>query len=126
MHIWQQEYLTKYLTSNSIKQTDWKVTKKAWEEEETMTSGMISFTGSRTRTFKSKALYRRLPTAHTKHTNQLTYPTTQCLYCDQVETSDHVFRCNFATRRLDIILIQITQQIDDQHYKKNVIMNTLL
>src|SRR4051812_14626758 len=81
---WQTQHLHKYLDSNTISQMDWKATKTAWEEDGALTSGPNTFKGTRTRTFKIKALHQRLPTAHRKQIMNPAYPTNKCLHCTEV------------------------------------------
>ncbi|KAG9291348.1 hypothetical protein G9A89_003452 [Geosiphon pyriformis] len=44
-------------------------------------------------TYFMKALYHRLPVAVHKRLYDRRYPSVVCLFCDDVETSDHVFSC---------------------------------
>ncbi|KAG9295439.1 hypothetical protein G9A89_013468 [Geosiphon pyriformis] len=44
-------------------------------------------------TYFMKALYHRLPVAIRKHLYDRRYPSVVCLFCGDVEISDHVFSC---------------------------------
>ncbi|KAG9297052.1 hypothetical protein G9A89_000431 [Geosiphon pyriformis] len=45
------------------------------------------------RTYFMKALYHQLPVAVHKRLYDRSYPSVVCLFCGDVETSDHVFSC---------------------------------
>ena len=91
----------------TITQIDWKATREAWEEDGGLTAGPTSFSSSAARTFKTKALFRRLPTAARKRLYQSTYSSDKCLHCDKRETSDHILECTYTKTRLDLILAAI-------------------
>ncbi|KAG9297127.1 hypothetical protein G9A89_019408 [Geosiphon pyriformis] len=72
---------------------DWVVTAKVWHPDSHMLAGFTSRTSSSLRTYVMKAVHRRLPVAIRKRLYNKCYPSVLCLFCDEVEFSDHVFTC---------------------------------
>ncbi|KAG9301931.1 hypothetical protein G9A89_020975 [Geosiphon pyriformis] len=72
---------------------DWVVTAKVWHPDSHMLAGFTSCTSSTLRIYVMKAVYRRLPVAVRKRLYDKCYPSVLCLFCDEVEFSDHVFTC---------------------------------
>ncbi|KAG9302449.1 hypothetical protein G9A89_006413 [Geosiphon pyriformis] len=58
-----------------------------------MAAGFTSRSSSNVRTYFMKSLHHRLPVAVQKHLYNRHYPSVLCLYCGEVEVSDHVFSC---------------------------------
>jgi phytoene dehydrogenase-like protein len=83
-----------------------------WKKEGHITGGTNSFLGCYTRTFKSKVLYDRLPTATRKRLYDPSYPTTKCLYCTAPETTAHVLVCTRTRINLTTILMNVHSQLD--------------
>jgi hypothetical protein len=55
-----------------------------------------------------------------------TYPANKCLYCTQIETSDHIFKCQFTQLRCTFIFQQIVNQIDHNFPNYQTITTTIL
>src|SRR3954467_11594960 len=98
----------------------------AWEENGPLNNGPNTFKDTRTRTFKIKALHQRLPTAQRKQKMDPTYSTNQCLHCNNIETSDHIFDYQFTRSRNSVIFTQIANQIDPNLPNRLPIIHTLL
>ena len=109
---WQEETLTRHVSPDFIWQTDWITTAMTWEEEGHITGGTNTFLGCYTRTFKSKVLHDRLPTATRKRLYDPNYPTIKCLYCTAPETTAHVLTCARTKVDLTTILINMHSQLD--------------
>ncbi|KAG9291738.1 hypothetical protein G9A89_012023 [Geosiphon pyriformis] len=60
-----------------------------------MAAGFTSLRTAGFQTYFMKALHHRLPVAVHKHLYNRLYPSIVCLFCDEVEISDHVFSCFF-------------------------------
>jgi hypothetical protein len=110
---WQQNHLEKHTDQAIITSTDWTATKMAWEEDGKINSGTNTFQDTHTRTFKTKILHHRLPTASRKKLYDPNYPSDTCIHCNQRETTEHVLTCNFTTTKLAIILTNISQQLEE-------------
>jgi hypothetical protein len=110
---WQQNHLGKYTDQATIASTDWVATQMAWEEDGKITNGTNTFQGTHTRTFKTKILHHRLPTASRKKLYDPDYPSDTCIHCNQIETTEHILTCNFTTTKLSIILTNISQQLEE-------------
>src|SRR5436305_8776642 len=109
---WQEETLTRHVSPDFIWQTDWTTTAITWEEEGHITGGSNTFLGCYTRTFKSKVLHDRLPTATRKRLYDPNYPTIKCLYCIAPETTAHVLTCARTKVNLTTIFINMHSQLD--------------
>jgi hypothetical protein len=122
---WQHQQLNKQLDQETIESTDWQATQMAWEEEGKLTSGINTFSGTRTRTFKIKLLHQRLPTASRKKLYDPSYPSDTCLHCEAIETTPHILICKFTQDRLNIILTDLSTQIDTELDQQVVIQDLL-
>ncbi|KAG9287137.1 hypothetical protein G9A89_001031 [Geosiphon pyriformis] len=60
-----------------------------------MAAGFTSLHTAGFRTYFMKALHHRLPVAVRKRLYNRRYPSVVCLFCGDVEISDHVFSCSF-------------------------------
>ncbi|KAG9292177.1 hypothetical protein G9A89_023897 [Geosiphon pyriformis] len=76
---------------------DWVVTAKVWHPDSHMLAGFTSRTFSSLCTYVMKAVHRRLPVAVRKRLYDKCYPSVLCLFCDEVEFSDHVFTCVYKS-----------------------------
>jgi hypothetical protein len=112
--IWQHQQAGRNILPDLIPTTDWITTQLAWQEEGPINSGKNTFEGARTRTFKTKLLHQQLPTATRKQLYNPSYPTNQCLHCNQIETTAHILECNFTIIRLGIIFSNIIQNIPNE------------
>ncbi|KAG9290952.1 hypothetical protein G9A89_011102 [Geosiphon pyriformis] len=62
-----------------------------------MLAGFTSRTSSTLRTYVMKAVHRRLLVAVRKKLYDKCYPSVLCLFCNEVEFSDHVFTCVYES-----------------------------
>ncbi|KAG9304018.1 hypothetical protein G9A89_005928 [Geosiphon pyriformis] len=65
-----------------------------WHPDSHLASGFTSMHTAGCRTYFIKALHHQLPVAVCKHLYDRRYPSVVCLFCGDVETSDHVFSCS--------------------------------
>ncbi|KAG9301390.1 hypothetical protein G9A89_018062 [Geosiphon pyriformis] len=72
---------------------DWVVTAKVSHPDSLMLAGFTSRASSSLRTYVMKAVHRRLLVAIRKRLYDKCYPSVLCLFCSEVEFSDHVFTC---------------------------------
>ncbi|KAG9298388.1 hypothetical protein G9A89_005248 [Geosiphon pyriformis] len=72
---------------------DWVVMAKVWHPDSHMLAGFTSRASLTLRTYVMKAVHRRLPVAVRKRLYNKCYPSVLCLFCGEVEFSDHAFTC---------------------------------
>ncbi|KAG9306836.1 hypothetical protein G9A89_005737 [Geosiphon pyriformis] len=73
---------------------NWSKFSMVWHPDSHLASGFTSLRTASCRTYFMKALYHRLPVAVRKRLYDRRYPNVVCLFCGDVETSDHVFSCS--------------------------------
>ncbi|KAG9297528.1 hypothetical protein G9A89_001468 [Geosiphon pyriformis] len=72
---------------------NWSKSSMVWHPNFHMASGFTSMRMAGCRTYFMKAFYHRLLVAMRKHLYDRKYPSVVCLFCGDVETSDHGFSC---------------------------------
>ncbi|KAG9307028.1 hypothetical protein G9A89_003079 [Geosiphon pyriformis] len=72
---------------------NWSMSSMVWHPNSHLASGFTSMCMAGCRTYFMKALHHRLPVAVYKRLYDRSYPSVVCLFCGNVETSDHVFSC---------------------------------
>ncbi|KAG9299783.1 hypothetical protein G9A89_013143 [Geosiphon pyriformis] len=72
---------------------NWSKSSMVWHPDSHLASGFTSMYMAGCRTYFMKALHHWLPVAVRKRLYDRRYPSVVCLFCDDVETSDHVFSC---------------------------------
>ncbi|KAG9288301.1 hypothetical protein G9A89_021332 [Geosiphon pyriformis] len=72
---------------------DWVITVKVWHPDSYMLAGFTSCASSMLRTYVMKAVHRRLLVVVRKRLYDRCYPSVLCLFCGEVEFSDHAFTC---------------------------------
>ncbi|KAG9297175.1 hypothetical protein G9A89_019456 [Geosiphon pyriformis] len=72
---------------------DWDISAWVWHPDLYMLAEFTSWKLASFRTYLMKALHRKLPVVVHKKLYNKHYPGVQCLLCDEVELSDHVFTC---------------------------------
>ncbi|KAG9297635.1 hypothetical protein G9A89_011150 [Geosiphon pyriformis] len=70
---------------------DWPSSFRVWHPDLHMATGFTSRRTTNVRTYLMKTLYHWLPVAVRKHIYDRCYPSVLCLYCGEMEVSDHVF-----------------------------------
>ncbi|KAG9306161.1 hypothetical protein G9A89_016065 [Geosiphon pyriformis] len=97
---------SKVLVTSLHSDIDWRRFSLVWHPDMHMAAG---FTGKRSAsacTYFIKALYHWLSMAVRKRLYSRSYPSILCLFCGEVEFSDHVFSCGFdatiCTQLLDM------------------------
>ncbi|KAG9306816.1 hypothetical protein G9A89_005717 [Geosiphon pyriformis] len=74
---------------------DWVRSCSVWHLDSHLATGFTSARTAGYRTYFIKALHHRLPVAVQKRLYNKRYPSVMCLFCGDVEISDHVFSCPF-------------------------------
>ncbi|KAG9304903.1 hypothetical protein G9A89_010765 [Geosiphon pyriformis] len=74
---------------------DWFRSSLVWHPDSHMAAGFISKWTAGFQTYFMKALHHWLPVAIRKRLYDKRYPSVMCLFCGDVEVSDHVFSCSF-------------------------------
>ncbi|KAG9297165.1 hypothetical protein G9A89_019446 [Geosiphon pyriformis] len=72
---------------------NWSKFSMVWHPNSYLASGFTSMHMAGCHTYFMKALYHQLPVAVHKRLYDRRYPSVVCLFCGNVETSDHVFSC---------------------------------
>ncbi|KAG9306134.1 hypothetical protein G9A89_016038 [Geosiphon pyriformis] len=72
---------------------DWLRSSLMWHLDSHMTTGFTSILTAGFCTYFMKALHHHLSVAVQKHLYDRGYPSVVCLFCGEVEVSDHVFSC---------------------------------
>ncbi|KAG9289381.1 hypothetical protein G9A89_007942 [Geosiphon pyriformis] len=81
---------------NSLQgEIDWSKSSLVWHLDSYMAAGFTSMQMAGFRTYFMKALYHHLPVVVHKCLYDKCYPSVVCLFCDNIEVSDHVFSCSF-------------------------------
>ncbi|KAG9307300.1 hypothetical protein G9A89_017128 [Geosiphon pyriformis] len=73
---------------------NWSKSSLVWHPNSHLAAGFTSVRTAGFQTYFMKAFHRRLPVAVHKHLYNRGYPSVMCLYCGDVEISDHVFSCS--------------------------------
>ncbi|KAG9304448.1 hypothetical protein G9A89_020010 [Geosiphon pyriformis] len=76
---------------------DWLKSSLVWHPDSHMVTGFTSIWMAGFHTYFIKALYHHLPVAMRKRLYNRGYPSVVCLFCGEVEVSDHVFSCSSNT-----------------------------
>ncbi|KAG9302650.1 hypothetical protein G9A89_007354 [Geosiphon pyriformis] len=74
---------------------DWFCTASVWHSDSHMAASFTSKSTADLHSYFLKALYHCLPVAVQKRLYSKVYPNILCLYCGEVESSDHSFVCTF-------------------------------
>ncbi|KAG9284130.1 hypothetical protein G9A89_022904 [Geosiphon pyriformis] len=74
---------------------DWSKSSLVWHPDSHLAAGFTSVHTASLQTYFIKSLYYQLPVAVHKCLYDRCYPSVVCLFCDDVEFSDHVFVCPF-------------------------------
>ncbi|KAG9303436.1 hypothetical protein G9A89_013762 [Geosiphon pyriformis] len=82
---------------HSIHRAYWEISSGSWVLVDSLRANVDWFSAhtADSQTYFMKALYHRLPVAVQKHLYDKGYPSVMCLFCGNVEISDHVFSCPF-------------------------------
>ncbi|KAG9291303.1 hypothetical protein G9A89_021805 [Geosiphon pyriformis] len=72
---------------------NWSKSSIVWHPNSHLASGFTSMCMASCCTYFMKTLHHWLPVAVRKHLYNRRYPSVVCLFCGDVETSDHVFLC---------------------------------
>ncbi|KAG9288613.1 hypothetical protein G9A89_006714 [Geosiphon pyriformis] len=82
-----------FLASNLHLDVDWLISSRVWHLDLHMATGFTSKHTADICTYLIKTLHHRLPVAVRKRIYDKCYPSVLCLYCGEVEVSDHMFSC---------------------------------
>ncbi|KAG9300026.1 hypothetical protein G9A89_009754 [Geosiphon pyriformis] len=90
---WEIGSGSKFLPASLVMDIDWSCSSLVWHPDSHMAAGHTSKCTADVHSFFIKALHHQLPVAIRKRLYNRRYPSILCLYCGEVETSDHVFFC---------------------------------
>ncbi|KAG9284982.1 hypothetical protein G9A89_009792 [Geosiphon pyriformis] len=90
---WEVGSGSKFLPDNLQADVDWSHSSLVWHPNLHMTTSFTSRISANAHSYFMKALHHRLPVAVQKRLYNRLYPSVLCLYCGDVEVSDHVFSC---------------------------------
>ncbi|KAG9294175.1 hypothetical protein G9A89_021534 [Geosiphon pyriformis] len=88
---WKVGFGSRILVSGLLSEVDWHCLSLVWHPDLHMAAGFTSRLSANTCTYFMKALHHQLPVAVRKCLYNRLYPSVLCLYCGDVEASDHVF-----------------------------------
>ncbi|KAG9291093.1 hypothetical protein G9A89_012965 [Geosiphon pyriformis] len=83
----------RFLKDDLLFDVDWFHSSMVWHPDSHMVTGSTSRLSANAHTYFMKALHHQLPVAVRKHLYNKYYPSVLCLYCGNVESSNHVFFC---------------------------------
>ncbi|KAG9298234.1 hypothetical protein G9A89_002722 [Geosiphon pyriformis] len=87
---WEVGSGSKFLTNSLLSKVDWPHSLLVWHPNLHMTTSFTSKLSAGIHTYFMKALHYWLPVAVQKRLYNRHYPGVLCLYCGEVETSDHL------------------------------------
>ncbi|KAG9288228.1 hypothetical protein G9A89_021259 [Geosiphon pyriformis] len=90
---WETGSGSKFLPASLFADVDWSCSSLVWHPDSHMAAGHTSKPTADAHSFLMKALHHQLPVVVRKHLYNRRYSSVLCLYCGEVETSDHVFSC---------------------------------
>ncbi|KAG9304330.1 hypothetical protein G9A89_019892 [Geosiphon pyriformis] len=90
---WEVSSGSGFLVHSLHSNVDWLSSSRVWHSDLHMATGFTSRLTVDTQTYLMKALHCWLPVAVRKRIYNKCYPSVLCLYCSEVEVSDHVFSC---------------------------------
>ncbi|KAG9294107.1 hypothetical protein G9A89_021466 [Geosiphon pyriformis] len=90
---WEVGSGSKILPVNLCADVDWSRSSLVWHPDLHMATSFTNKILANTRSYFMKALHHQLPVAVQKRLYNRLYPSVLCLYCGNVEMSDHVFSC---------------------------------
>ncbi|KAG9291937.1 hypothetical protein G9A89_004875 [Geosiphon pyriformis] len=82
---------SKFLVDSLLSEVDWFCSSLVWHSDLYMAAGFTSRPLANVCTYFMKALYHQLPVVIQKCLYNRLYPSVLCLYCGNVEVSNHVF-----------------------------------
>ncbi|KAG9305317.1 hypothetical protein G9A89_007812 [Geosiphon pyriformis] len=88
---WEVGSSSGVLVGSLSSEVDWPHLSLVWHPDLHMAAGFTSRYSSSVHTYFMKSLHHRLPVAVQKRLYDKHYPSVLCLYCGEVEVSDHVF-----------------------------------
>ncbi|KAG9307291.1 hypothetical protein G9A89_017119 [Geosiphon pyriformis] len=90
---WEVDSGSGFLANSLCSDVDWLSSSRVWHPDLNMATGFTSRLTADTHTYFMKALHHQFPVAVRKCIYNKCYPSVICLYCGEVEISDHVFSC---------------------------------
>ncbi|KAG9291177.1 hypothetical protein G9A89_013049 [Geosiphon pyriformis] len=94
---WEVGSGARFLRDDLFFDVNWFYSSLVWHPDLHMATGSTSRPSANVRTYFIKALHHQLPVAVRKRFYNKCYPSVLCLYCGNVESSDHVFFCKALT-----------------------------
>ncbi|KAG9297193.1 hypothetical protein G9A89_019474 [Geosiphon pyriformis] len=99
---WENGSGSSVLKDLDVWEVDWKSTAEVWHPDAHMASGFTSRS--------TAGLHKRLPVAVRKRLYDASYPSVSCVFCGEMETSDHVFGCVMDRNCREEILAEFHRQ----------------
>ncbi|KAG9287805.1 hypothetical protein G9A89_017400 [Geosiphon pyriformis] len=90
---WEVGSSARFLKDDLLFNVDWFCSSIVWHPDSHMATSFTSRPLANAHTYFMKALHYWLPVAVRKRLYNKYYPSVLCLYCGDVESSDHVFFC---------------------------------
>ncbi|KAG9286496.1 hypothetical protein G9A89_014662 [Geosiphon pyriformis] len=90
---WEVGSGSKFLPDNLWADVNWSRSSLVWHPDLHMATSFTSRILANACSYFMKALHHRLPVAVQKWLYNRLYPSVLCLYCGDMEVSDHVFSC---------------------------------
>ncbi|KAG9307233.1 hypothetical protein G9A89_017061 [Geosiphon pyriformis] len=90
---WEVGSGSKFLPVDLCADVNWSHSSLVWHPDLHMATGFTSNISANVHSYFMKTLHYQLPVAVRKWLYNRLYPSVLCLYCGDVEVSDHVFSC---------------------------------
>ncbi|KAG9301142.1 hypothetical protein G9A89_012525 [Geosiphon pyriformis] len=101
---WEVGSGSKFLANSLLSKVDWPCFLLVWHPDLHMATSFTSKLSAGIHTYFMKALHHWLPVAVQKRLYNSHYLGVLCLYCGEMETSDHVFFCKIDNSTQSYIL----------------------
>ncbi|KAG9301763.1 hypothetical protein G9A89_003310 [Geosiphon pyriformis] len=88
---WEVSSGSKFLEDGLWSDVDWVHSSLVWHSDLHMAASFTSQFSANAHMYFIKALYHHLPVVIRKHLYRRLYPSVLCLYCNDMEVSDHAF-----------------------------------
>ncbi|KAG9300395.1 hypothetical protein G9A89_010019 [Geosiphon pyriformis] len=92
---WEVGFGFQVLVNSLQSDVDWARSVSVWHPDSHMAAGFTSLRTASFQTYFMKALHHQLPVAVHKRLYNRLYSSIVCLFCGEIEISDHVFSCFF-------------------------------
>ncbi|KAG9287543.1 hypothetical protein G9A89_019604 [Geosiphon pyriformis] len=107
---WEVSSGSRVLVDSLCADVDWFRSCSVWHLNSHLATGFTSARTAGSWTYFMKALHYCLPVAVRKQLYNKGYPSVMCLFCSDVEISDHVFLCPFDAGDCAWLMNAVTRQ----------------